>query len=314
MEHSGFEKPKVLWEFVSNSIKSDGKMKEQNLTEEEVRELRNKLRTWLGALKRGEGVAYLPFTAEPKGFRSAWLFLRSEEKAEDVYVKIKALIEEIAGLRVPIPIHNKSIEKCIEITPLSKKDKAVMFTSKYLSLNRLTIIQILDMLAYYGGFGGTISLLQRAITLEKLDDVYEGCKNVIVGGSKYDIVIKRLHALARMYDNLFVILGAAAHEPIRYGEMRFHRGRSEPYTLLATPFTRGLQFVLTYASTNDINDYVSALREFTSIVIRSFNEDLTLATVKAKKALENYRHINLDISEDLLRRTMTTLRWLLSTL
>lgn len=303
-----------LCTFLDNNIKHDGKMKNQNLKQHELEDLKHKLRLWLENFRAGKGPIYLPLTAELTGFRATWLFLQDKDSADAVYAEIKNLLEDLVKLEVPIPVHRASIEKCVEAVSFHMMDKAATFTSRYLSVNRLTIIQILDLLDYLKKSQGVRELVEAAIVYNRLTDVYERCKGIRLTVSKHDTLAKRLYALFRTYDNLLVILGAAAHQPLSFREMKFHRGRSGSYTLFSTPLTRSLKFILTRISLSDVADYVSALRDLVQVAVSSVHEDLVLASTRAKRVLESYRHIDVDTSDDIIRRTIVVVRHLLSTL
>ena len=296
----------MLTEFRNRIIKSNGVMNKPALADKEEQIVRELLAEHVRGFISGRyNVVYLPQVLHLRGFGG--LALVVAETPERTLSNLRRLILDIATLNDPIPVHMESVEKCVERARviLGDESQALGFAQKYLMINKEILREILRILYQDTKINGTISAFESLAISEGLGKLYAECRKVKVGTSS---VSKRIQALARFYDNILVISGAASHEPRTIGELRFGKGRRASYTLFSTPFTKALYYILNDPS--KIDDYIAAYISFTAYVVKSYieNIDFELVVKNASLRLEEYKQINVDTEDNTqLRRTILIL-------
>jgi len=124
-----------------------------------------------------------------------------------------------------------------------------------------------------------------------------------------------MHTIARFFDNMLIIVGAASHEPFTINELNFEefgRGRKPFYTLLETPFTRALKHIL--EMNTGVDKYVEAYKKFIEYVVRSYiNEEDPDAIINSIiNRMKEYERINVDVEVKILRNSIRSLWKLLN--
>jgi len=289
-------------------IKSDGKMYKVTLRDEEEEKVIRKLADYLrDYINHRISEIYLPLAWPLRGFGGLRILTSRAKTSSEVYAILRELITEFAELSEPIFTSIESIKKCMSVAReiLGDETRALDFVRKYLSINRWLFKEILGVLEE-GRIFGTIECMERLV-MGRIDyeEAYVECRKIRLGENKNDTIAKRIQGIARFFDNLLIIVGAASHEPHSLGEKRFGRGRRHSYTLLPTPFTSALRYVLNTPS--KIGDYIEAYNEFIRRTVDSFMKRIEpiTATSIISSYLRDYRHINIDLRKE---RVITAVR------
>lgn len=258
---------------------------------------------------------YLPPAYPLKGFSGLEVIFSTNP--QQVFLNIKMLIQEMMRLEHPKYVHEPTVNKCIgAIKGILGDAEALYFVNKYLSINREFFKEILNILDYQGVINGAIGAIQISILRSKKSVDYERaytvCGHVKVGESEEDIALKRIYAIARFYDNLLIIIGAASHEPSSLKELKFGKGRSMPYTLYATPFTKALYYVLSVGE--GLDDYIEVYKGFVKRIVMGYinKKDPVEVSILCSEYLKQYEYIGVNTDERFVRNSMMALWRLLN--
>ncbi|MGC8987979.1 hypothetical protein [Infirmifilum sp.] len=270
---------------------------------------------------------YLPLTADIRGFWGLKVIV-SEEAPSKVVKNFKGLVSDLAMLEPGKKLHEytertkRAIMECVERTKrLGGIERGLAFVNRYLYVNKDFIKDALATLVQEGKSEGSIGIIEALIIDEGYMDVYKECGKIEVGNNKTDKLKKRITTLARFYDHVLVLTGAAVHLPRSPEELKFGKGRGKPYTLFQTPFTRALHFVLTHHENPElVDEYVGAYVGFVGRVVEAFarQEPFEVAVVRASNYLDAFKEslpiTNSSPEDNVLRRSVLALWMLLETL
>jgi len=298
-----------------------GKPNETNIKDES--KVFSKLADFIKGFRRGVyPTVYLPFAHPLLGLGGLEELLNLSNSPEDAYHNVARLIEELKSFKHIVD--KKSFEKCLVIAEELLGGEAIGFVERYLTINTNLFMDILDFLYIRGSVYGSIEAYESSVIVfsmrlphlsSRLLEAYQRCmKAESSGGSKRSDreIRKRKYGISRFFDNILVIVGAAAHTPATLGQLKFGRGRHASYTLYATPFTRALRHVID--STFRVESYIEGLKRFTEFTIQSFLEGRDpIGIVKPSLELLNrYKHIGVESSERAAYNTINALWNLLS--
>lgn len=303
----------IFEELRAHLIKSDGKMNKVSLSDEEgiLRVLANFIRDFM---KGTFSSIYLPQAYPLRGFGGLEVIFKVQDP-EQIFSMIKEIIFKIMKSTEPLYAHEDTINKCLSIAKktLSSDAKALDFVITYFTINKGLFKEVIDILYSKGRIKGAWEAIETSLLeSEEYSRAYNECRRVKVGSSKDDIAVKRVYGIARFYDNLLIITGAASHEPSSFEEIKFGRGRRMPYTLCATPFTRALSYVLSVGEGLDV--YIESYKGFIRRVVKGFIGGLDPEVIvnQCSNYLEQYKQINIDTDERVVRNSVRILWKLLS--
>jgi len=311
----------MLKELKSHLIKSDGKMKNVVLKPKYVELIKEIVLRYLENYKEKEKI-YLPLAWPINGFGGLAVLLKSIDPnnyvsyIESVRQKLTSIIFEMSVLESPILISKIAIEACSKVYYDTRK--LLLFANKFLAINKPLTLEIIDILIRK-------KAIQTIDTIEKLisNDVdyyyiFDMCRHVDVrrglrGDIKHsnrDTVAKRIHALARFYDNFFVLTGAAIYEGRRDEEqMEGRRRGGKSYTLYISPFTKSLKRAI--EGSIRIDEYIEAYLYFVTFIINRLNrmskDKRDEVVEEAKDILSKYKHIDVLIDDDVIRSSVDIL-------
>jgi len=317
----------ILERLVNRIIKGDGKTNKSTISVREEKEIKLMISRSLESLREGKSTKiYLPLTTSLEGLGGLSVII-SEEPSETIN-NFRQLIYDVVQWTYPIIQYNestmKAISRCLEEAEIlyredKEKGKGLAFVNKYLYLNKDFVKNAIELLIQEYKYSGSIAILKSLIVSDSYTDLYKRCGKIQVGKSKSDVLNKRFHTVARFYDNLLILMGAAIHEPRSPEELIRGRGRKS-YTLFVSPFAPSLRFIITHHDVPQIEDYlnyyVDAYTGFVGIVANDFfNRELFGRTIaKVDEYLNMFkRKIPITVSPDdtSLQRSVSVLLKLL---
>ncbi|MCC6021468.1 MAG: hypothetical protein LM577_08940 [Thermoproteaceae archaeon] len=253
--------------------------------------------------KRGRlSTVYLPPAYPLDGFEYALAPVISENP-EETYARLAALLGELAGrARYMHERWREAAEKCVE-TAAIEDSKTRDFVWTLLSINKEMLLHIAKQIAYPTRMGveGAITAIYEFIMLNNCAPVFLKCKDIPLGRSRQDKWSKRLFAVARVYDGLLVILGAAFHWDL--AKILRHRFRRyESYSLRPTVFTR--MFIHALLGNVKVENYISAYRDFVECITSLSERPAEVIASHCAEVLNRWRAAGA-MTDDFLVRAVT---------
>jgi hypothetical protein len=298
----------ILDNILKSVVKSDGKLggnHEERLKyrDEIIKILSNHLK----GFKQGvHSTVYIPPIYPLEGFEYHLKELIKEDaRPEEIYTMLTNLLKELQNLKIPKYCsdgHKKAASKCIESAKNAYGGKIYDFVDMYLAINKRTLINIARILTEQPSIQGCISALEVTIEEGGYRDVYQLCKNITLGRSKEDTLIKRIYSLARVYDGLLTILGIACHCDLA----RRHKRQPLSYILSPTPFTR--VFINVMLGNIPAESYIEAYKSFIECATRAYPNSVDYAIAYCSKyIIEKWKYIGIDTEASLIKAPLRAL-------
>jgi hypothetical protein len=295
-------KAKILERIVDRVIKGDGKLRERS--EEDRREVMRALSEHLKGFRGGSfSTIYVPFSYPLDGFENHLKPVVGDCKhPEEVYLRLATLLKELQSLRTPL--RTKAYENIIEEVDRARPsygEKVYDFVDRYLTINRKTLVDIVRILDEHGSLLGCISAIESSLQEQGYEDM-RYLLDLRMGSHKDDTLRRRLYAIARLYDGLLIMLGAAYH----YDRGRRLRKRYTSYVLVRSPFSQA--FINLVLGSISAEDYIKALRSFIELAVQLSRDPLEYAVSRCSEQLAMWRGIGVEVEPYLIRGTLQTIR------
>jgi hypothetical protein len=227
---------------------------------------------------------------------------RGKREPRNIYEDITSLLRELQNLRDPYrhQSHKEATLKCIEVSK-HYENKVYAFVDKYLAINRTTLINIASIILEQPDIKGSIDAIYRLISEENYMEILRTCKDIQVGGSKYDTIKHRLYGLARTYDALLIMLGAGYHfDPSERDRVSLKRRPGlESHDLRRTMFTQAFIYVM--LGNYPVESYVQAYKSFVECVVKLYREPIEHTSRLCSEELNKWKTIGLETSLDMVR-------------
>ena len=293
----------------SKGILRGGKAEKERMKE---KQLETNLRSYLEKFRKGElEYVCVPFTTKVAGFKGLSILFGNESELSNVCEKIHELVNEVVFLAKSIEVHGESVKSCIELASALNLPIGVTFALKYMTINRDLIYELVVKLIQRHSIRGCLLEIEDLIASEGEDymELYSRCRSIKVGGN---LVRRRFYALSRYLENLFVILGIGVHDE-RPRLYKVGKGRRESYSLVESPLTKSMKFLLESRIKDAIKLYIDAYKELSTCIIRGLMEGYSPHEVVARcsSTLGYYRKINVDNTLHLVENVTAAYLYLL---
>jgi len=312
----------MLKELKSHLIKSDGKMKNVVLKPKYIELIKEIVLRYLENYKGKEKI-YLPLAWPINGFGGLAVLLKNIDPdnyvsyIESVRQKLTSIIFDMSVLESPILISKIAVEACSKVYYDTRK--LLLFANKFLAINKPLTLEIIDKLYEERAIEGTIGTIKESIKSDKeYYYIFKMCRKVDVRrglrgdieASRRDSVEKRIHALARFYDNFLVLTGAAIYKgELEEEEMEGRRRGGKSYLLRFSPFTKSLKRAI--EGSIRVDEYIEAYLHFVTFVVNRLDkasEDRRKEVIEeAKDILSNYKHIDVSIDDTAIKFSVNIL-------
>jgi len=305
-----------LEELKSHLIKPDGKMKNVTLNIKSIELVKKIVLQYIEYYKEKEKI-YLPLAWPLNGFGGLAVLLKNVDPdnyvsyIENVRQRLISMIFEMSKLESPILISKIAVEACNKVYPDTRK--LLLFANKFLAINKALTLEVIDIFLEDKAIQGSISVIKKLIYKDNdYKYIFKVCRNVDVRRglrgdiekSKRDSIEKRVHALARFYDNFLVLTGAAIYEGEPDEEqIEGKRRGGKSYMLRISPFTKSLKHAIEDSIKPD--EYIEAYLHFVTFIINRLDkvledgrkEVIEVIIEEAKDILRNYKHIDVLIDD-----------------
>jgi hypothetical protein len=300
---AGVVKAEILEKIVDNVIKGDGKLRGRS--GKDRKEVMRTLSEHLKGFRKGSfSTIYVPLSYPLDGFENHLkpLLENCKYPPEEVYLKLTTLLKELQSLKTPFrtKAYGSIIEKVDKARP-SHGEKVYNFVDRYMTINRKTLVDIVRILNEHGSVSGCISAIESSFQEQGYEDMHY-LLDLRMGDHKDDTLRKRLYAIARLYDGLLVMLGAAYH----YDRGRRLRKRYSSYVLMQSPFSQA--FIDLVLGSVSAEDYIKAFRSFIEHAIRLSTDPLEYAVSRCGEQLAEWRKIGVEVEPYLIRGALQTIR------
>jgi hypothetical protein len=286
------EEIKLIERIARKTIKSDGKL--YGRSEEKLRcydRIMELLSNYINGFKSGNyTTTYIPLAYPIKDFayHLKAVLENDNERPEKIYIILTRLLKEFQVLKTPI--HLESLRKATSLfidvaKPYGKK--AYEFVDRYMAINKETLIDIARILIEHGSIQGCIDAIRSSFEDRGYTDLSQ-LLELKVGKHKDDKLIKRIYSIARYYDSILIIFGAACH----YARADKLRKQYASHILTRTPFTR--TFIDVLLGNVSVKDYIEAYKNFVECVASNYPAPLSYVVSRCAERLAEWKYIGIE--------------------